>query len=89
MANPTQKRSKSRKRVKQYQHRIKKIELGVCPKCKKPKLKHRACSFCGTYAGKQALKMKTKGKDKKTKKKDEKRETKKDTKKVNTKPNKK
>lgn len=26
-----------------------------CPQCHKPKLPHRACPNCGTYAGRQVL----------------------------------
>lgn len=24
-------------------------EVGVCSKCKNPKIQHNACKFCGTY----------------------------------------
>ena len=56
MGLPTKKRAKSRKRVKQYQHRLKKINLGLCPKCKKPVQPHHVCLFCGTYAGREVIK---------------------------------
>ena len=62
MALPTQKTSKSRKRVKQYKNRLKKKTLSVCPKCKKPVLPHHVCRFCGTYINKEVIKPK---KDKK------------------------
>ncbi len=65
MALPTQKRSKSRQKRKQYQYRLKKIYLSVCPKCKKPKLSHQICPFCGTYMDKEIIKPKTEKKDKK------------------------
>ncbi len=65
MALPTQKRSKSRQKRRQYQYRLKKIYLSICPKCKKPKQSHQACPFCGTYMGKEIIKLKTKKKDKK------------------------
>lgn len=27
----------------------------TCPQCKKPKLPHRVCPTCGTYAGRQVV----------------------------------
>jgi large subunit ribosomal protein L32 len=66
MALPNRKRTKSRKRVKQYQYRMTKINLSICPKCKKPTRSHRVCLFCGYYAGREVLQIKTK--DKKAKK---------------------
>ncbi len=71
MALPTQKRSKSRQKRRQYQYRLKKIYLSICPKCKKPKLPHQVCPFCGTYMGKEIIKVedkKRKNKDQKDKK---------------------
>jgi len=56
MALPTQKRSKSRQKRRQYQYRLKKIYLSICPKCKKPKQSHQTCPFCGTYMGKEIIK---------------------------------
>lgn len=67
MALPTQKRTKSRKRVRQYQYRLSKINLSKCPKCGKPILPHRACLFCGYYQGKEVIEPKIQ-KSNKTKK---------------------
>ncbi len=64
MALPNQKRSKSRKKIKQFRHRLKKINLSVCPRCKKPIRPHHACLFCGTYNGKEVIKIKSKNKTK-------------------------
>jgi large subunit ribosomal protein L32 len=55
MALPNQKRAKSRKRVKQYHLRMKKIRLNKCPKCSKAVQAHHACSFCGYYANRQVI----------------------------------
>ncbi|MGB9680796.1 MAG: 50S ribosomal protein L32 [Patescibacteria group bacterium] len=66
MALPTQKRSKSRKRVRQYQYRLSKFSLSKCPQCGKPILPHRACLFCGFYAGREVIKSRI-TKEKKTK----------------------
>jgi len=71
MALPTQKRSKSRQKRKQYQYRLKKIFLSICAKCQKLKPSHQACPFCGTYAGREIIKSdaeKRKNKNKKNEK---------------------
>ncbi|OQX71600.1 50S ribosomal protein L32 [Candidatus Parcubacteria bacterium 4484_255] len=82
MALPTQKRSKSRQKRKQYQYRLKKIYLSICPKCQKPKLSHQVCHFCGTYMEKEIIKSEAgKRKNKDKKRKEEKKKTeRKDTK---------
>ena len=67
MALPTQKRSKTRKKIKQYRCRLKQRNLSVCPKCKKPVLSHHACLFCGTYINKEVIKPKAEKKTKKGK----------------------
>jgi len=72
MALPTQKRSKSRSRVKQYRYRLKKINLLPCSKCQKPVLPHHLCSFCGVYNNKKVMDIKTKTKTKEKKPKAEK-----------------
>jgi len=68
MALPTQKRTKSRKRIKQYHLRLKRPILSLCPKCKKPVRPHHLCLFCGTYANQEIIKPKIKEKKKKEKK---------------------
>ncbi|MDD2646493.1 MAG: 50S ribosomal protein L32 [Patescibacteria group bacterium] len=60
MALPNQKRAKSRKRVKQYRLRIKKMRLNKCPKCGKAVQSHHACSFCGYYANRQVITLRDK-----------------------------
>ena len=57
MALPTQKRAKSRKRKKQYQYRLKKVNLIPCPKCKKEIIPHRVCPYCGFYDGNEKIKI--------------------------------
>ncbi|NCP16940.1 50S ribosomal protein L32 [Candidatus Kuenenbacteria bacterium CG_4_9_14_3_um_filter_39_14] len=58
MPTPTQKHTSSRKKVRRGQLQLKKINLSVCPKCKKPVRPHRACANCGTYRGHKAFKVK-------------------------------
>ena len=36
------------------------MQIGTCPKCKKPVLPHLACRFCGTYAGRTVFTPKVK-----------------------------
>jgi len=65
MALPTQKRSKARKKTRQYQYRLKKPNLSICPKCKKPVRPHHVCPFCGTYMGREVIEIKSKKKKEK------------------------
>ncbi len=67
MPVPAFRRCRSKKRLKKPHVALKKKKLFTCPKCQKPVLAHRACSFCGTYNGKQVLKIKTKKKKKEVK----------------------
>lgn len=67
MALPTQKRTKSSKKKRGLNFRLKKINYNQCPKCNRPVLPHHVCQFCGAYAGKEILKLKFK-KGKKDKK---------------------
>ncbi|HKL17159.1 MAG TPA: 50S ribosomal protein L32 [Patescibacteria group bacterium] len=56
MAVPKQKRSKSRRKRRKYQFRIKKANLRKCPECGKPIPSHQACPYCGKYKGDQVIK---------------------------------
>jgi large subunit ribosomal protein L32 len=44
---------------------LKKIKTVACPKCKKPKLPHVVCSYCGTYKNREVLKSKLDKKEEK------------------------
>lgn len=57
MALPGHRRTSSHKRRRASHFAFKKADLAVCPKCKQPKLQHKACADCGTYAGRQVLKL--------------------------------
>jgi large subunit ribosomal protein L32 len=65
MALPRGKRTKSSKKQREFHLNLKPVEVTVCPKCKKPASPHRACAFCGTYAGKAIIPVKVKKGDKK------------------------
>ncbi|MDP3804767.1 MAG: 50S ribosomal protein L32 [Candidatus Omnitrophota bacterium] len=41
------------------------VNLSICTQCKKPKLPHRVCPFCGYYKGKPVVVIKVKEKTKK------------------------
>ncbi|MFH1225707.1 MAG: 50S ribosomal protein L32 [bacterium] len=60
MPVPAHRRSRTRKRLKRAHTALKKTKLAACPKCQKPVLPHRACSFCGIYNGRPTLKIKAK-----------------------------
>jgi len=62
MPHPTQKRTKSRKKIKQYHLQLKKPNLIPCPQCKKLILPHHICPYCGFFKGKEVLPPKEKKK---------------------------
>ncbi|TML25647.1 MAG: 50S ribosomal protein L32 [Actinobacteria bacterium] len=53
MAVPKQKQARSRTRKRRAQHRISSPRLNECPHCHQPRLPHRVCPHCGTYAGRE------------------------------------
>ena len=73
MPHPTQKHTKSRKRIRRSAIKLKKTALSKCPKCKRTVKPHTACAFCGTYKGKEILKIRLKKKEKKERAKEEKK----------------
>jgi large subunit ribosomal protein L32 len=48
-------RSATRSRKSQWRNSGRIPPYAECPQCHQPKLPHRACSNCGSYAGRQAL----------------------------------
>jgi len=67
---PLPKRKISRARQGKRRNSIKKnlILTTSCPECNKPKLPHRACSYCGKYNQREIIKIKTKKKSSKNSK---------------------
>ena len=51
MAVPKRRQSKARSRKRRTHQKLKVPSISVCPKCREPKLPHRACSNCGAYRG--------------------------------------
>jgi len=55
MAVPKQKQSRSRTRKRRAQHKISPPGYNRCPQCHSPRLAHRVCPVCGSYAGREAV----------------------------------
>jgi large subunit ribosomal protein L32 len=55
MAVPKQKQSHSRTTKRRSQHKIKAPTYNACPQCHSPRLPHRVCPVCGTYAGRDVV----------------------------------
>lgn len=55
---PTPKRRKTKARAAERRAHWRRVEPASnanCPQCHKPKLPHRVCPHCGSYAGRQVL----------------------------------
>ena len=59
MAVPKQKQSHSRTAKRRAQHRISSPAVNLCPQCHSPRLPHRVCPTCGTYAGREVVHVHT------------------------------
>jgi large subunit ribosomal protein L32 len=55
MAVPKQRQSHSRTHTRRSQHKISAPALSRCPRCHEPRLPHRVCPNCGTYAGREVV----------------------------------
>jgi large subunit ribosomal protein L32 len=55
MAVPKQRQSHSRTHKRRSQHKASMPGLTTCPRCHSPRLPHRVCSVCGTYAGREII----------------------------------
>ncbi|HLL87057.1 MAG TPA: 50S ribosomal protein L32 [Thermoleophilaceae bacterium] len=55
MAVPKQKQSHARTHKRRSQHRITPPGVRACPQCGEPRLPHRVCGVCGTYAGREVI----------------------------------
>lgn len=66
MPNPKRKHSKSRRdKRRSANSKIYAANLSLCPQCKKPRLPHKVCIFCGYYNGKPVIVIKAKEEKKK------------------------
>jgi large subunit ribosomal protein L32 len=55
MAVPKQRQSHSRTHKRRSQHKISPPRMRYCPRCHEPRLPHRVCPNCGTYAGREVV----------------------------------
>ena len=55
MAVPKRKTSKARRDKRRAQHKVSAPRLNECPRCHSPRLPHRVCPTCGTYAGREVI----------------------------------
>jgi len=55
MAVPKKKMSRSRTRRRKAHWKVVGPRLSTCPRCRSPKLPHRACTNCGTYRGREVV----------------------------------
>jgi len=55
MAVPKKKMSRSRTRRRKAQWKASTPTSATCGQCGQPKLPHRACKECGTYAGRDVV----------------------------------
>jgi large subunit ribosomal protein L32 len=55
MAVPKQRQSHSRTHKRRSQHKVEMPGLATCPRCHSPRLPHRVCKVCGTYAGREVI----------------------------------
>jgi large subunit ribosomal protein L32 len=55
MAVPKKRTSSARRDKRRAQHKAPKARLNSCPRCHSPRLPHRVCPTCGTYAGREVV----------------------------------
>jgi large subunit ribosomal protein L32 len=55
MAVPKKRTSSARRDKRRAQHKAGKPNLNSCPRCHSPRLPHRVCPVCGTYAGREVV----------------------------------
>ncbi len=62
---PKKKTARARQGERRNHLKLKAQALVDCPQCHEPRLPHRACPKCGTYAGREVLEIGTKATKKK------------------------
>jgi large subunit ribosomal protein L32 len=55
MAVPKQKQSRARTAKRRAHHKIGAPTYNECPHCHSPRLPHRVCPVCGSYAGREVV----------------------------------
>ena len=55
MAVPKKRTSSARRDKRRATHSVSAPRLNRCPRCHSPRLPHRVCPTCGTYAGREVI----------------------------------
>lgn len=55
MAVPKKRTSSQRRDKRRATHKVSAPRLNRCPQCHSPRLPHRVCPTCGTYAGREVI----------------------------------
>ena len=55
MANPKNRTSRTRKRLRRANWKMTAPNTGVCPQCHEPKMPHVVCGSCGYYKGREVV----------------------------------
>jgi large subunit ribosomal protein L32 len=55
MAVPKKRQSRTRRDKRRSNHNVRPPRLNECPRCHSPRLPHRVCPTCGTYAGREVI----------------------------------
>jgi large subunit ribosomal protein L32 len=55
MAVPKKRTSRTRRDKRRATHKVSAPRLNACPRCHSPRLPHRVCPTCGTYAGREVI----------------------------------
>jgi large subunit ribosomal protein L32 len=55
MAVPKKRTSRARRDKRRATHKVNAPRLNECPRCHSPRLPHRVCPTCGTYAGREVI----------------------------------
>jgi large subunit ribosomal protein L32 len=57
MAVPKKRQSSARRDKRRAHDALPAPRLNECPQCHSPRLPHRVCPTCGTYAGREVVKL--------------------------------
>jgi large subunit ribosomal protein L32 len=55
MAVPKKRQSRTRRDKRRANHKAAVATVNECPRCHSPRLPHRVCPSCGTYAGREVI----------------------------------
>ena len=55
MANPKNRTSRTRTRLRRANLKLVSPNTNLCPQCHEPKMPHRVCGNCGYYKGREVI----------------------------------